>query len=393
MKNVECGPHLDHVETDPDYRYEPYFVKMHRCHGKDPVLNPRNEKCVPKRLGGTANVSVYVLNQLNKLITISVLNHTSCVQECVISQDNCSPYEHFSPRVCDCRCNYTSSQDGRSNCEAPFVWQQSACNCMCPVDESRVTCMQRKVFSKEECGCTCKAKFYARCAKRKQIVDQDTCHCIEPSELVGKSQSGCEGGVNGAMLAVVILVEAFVIVFCYYFFYAYCYKYNYLARKADKKKNVSSGYYHNGDIPNDTPNNGAISKQGNYGSSYDDQKRFSLTEDNTVVGLSDKELIHKEERHRDSGYHYPHGKNGYATAADKERFLHEDEEEERSHSNYCPGAPLGIDREHAPRDSYQDIMEVDGPPSSLENHNLVLPPDYSDAISDLSEDYGSVTQV
>ena len=238
LENVVCAPYIDHVATDPGlYRYEPFYVKMHRCHGKHPAPNPQNEKCVPRLEGGAVNVSIYVYDQLSNLKILDVLNHTACVQKCSLTQENCSPYEHFRPSLCGCSCNYTLA-NGRSNCVAPFVWQQSSCNCVCPIDAEKLVCKQRQVFNTEECGCTCKAKFYARCAKRKQIVDEETCYCIEPSTIVGKSRSGCDGGVNGAMLAVVILVEAFVIVFCYYLFYVYCYKHNYLKRKKDKQKRI-----------------------------------------------------------------------------------------------------------------------------------------------------------
>ena len=412
LKNVDCAPYIDHVATDPGlYRYEPFYVKMHRCHGKDPVPNPKNMKCVPSSVGGTSNVSVYVLDQLSTLTTLDVVNHTACVQKCVISQESCSPYEQFRPSLCDCKCNYTSS-NGPSNCFAPFVWSQSACDCKCPLSADTVVCKQRMVFSKEECGCTCKSKFYARCAKRKQIVDEDTCHCIPPSELVGKSRSGCDGGVNGAMLAVVILVEAFLIVFCYYLFYVYCYKHNYLKRKAEKQ-NVSAGYYHNGDIPNDTVNGVAAGRKlDNYGSSYGGA-RATTDEHNGAVALSDKELIRKEEHDR-KRRNERQRLNGYAAPSqhDKERLYREEEDEEDDeelvqHPGYYPDeekVSLDPSRPHPNHhnnhrrpsdDMYYDIMQVDGgPPSSLDNHNLNIPPDYSDAVSDFSEDgYGSVTQV
>lgn len=369
LPNVDCAPYIDHVPTDPGkYRYEPYYVKLHRCHGKHPVVqNPKNEKCVPTS-NGVQNVTIYAVNQLGKVTQINVVNHTACNQECVISQNDCSPFEYFKKSVCGCSCNYTSVT-GPKKCELPLVWQQPSCNCVCPKNADSQVCGRRKEFNKDECGCTCKAKFYARCAKRKQVVDEDTCYCIEPSVIVGKSKSGCDGGVNGAMLAVVIIVEAFVIVFCYYFFYVYCYRHNYLERK--NNKNVSSGYYHNGDIPNDTGH-------GNYGSAYDE--RNSYTES---AQLTDKELIKQEERER--------GRlNGLS---DKDRIRLEEENEYAGYYPVEEKSPLAP--KHPPNgELYYDIMEVDGPPSSLDNHNLNIPPDYSDAVSDFSEDgYGSVTQV
>ena len=412
LKNVACAPYIDHVATDPGlYRYEPFYVKMHRCHGKDPVPNPKNMKCVPESEGGTTNVSVFVFDQFSDLKTLEVVNHTACVQKCVISQESCSPFEQFRPALCDCKCNY-SPNNGPSNCFEPFVWSHSACNCKCPLSADKVVCKQRMVFSKEECGCTCKSKFYARCAKRKQIVDEETCHCIPPSELVGKSRSGCDGGVNGGMLAVVILAEAFLIVFCYYFFYVYCYKHNYLRRKADKQ-NVSAGYYHNGDIPNDTVNgvNGAAGGRKPH-SSYGGAVK---TDDNGASALSDKELIRKEERDRRRRNEPRQRHNGYAAPPlqhDKERLYREDDDDDDvelvQHPGYYPDeekASLDPSRPHHNHhndhrrpsdDMYYDIMQVDGggPPSSLDNHNLNIPPDYSDAVSEFSEDgYGSVTQV
>lgn len=374
LRNVDCAPYIDHVATDPEnYNYDPYYVKLHRCHGKHYAQNPKNVRCVPKA-DGVVPVTYHAVNQLGNLETRTIDNHTACTQECIISQKDCTPFEQFREATCGCSCDNYTSTTGKKNCEAPFIWQQSACNCICPINAATTTCARRKVFSTEECGCVCKAKFYARCAKRQQVVDESICECVDPAVIVGKSRSGCDGGVKGLMLAVVIIVEALVIVLCYFFFYVYCYKHNYLGRKNKKKKN--DGFYHNGDVPTD-----AVPRMNGNGANYD---RSSPHEGNPT----DKELIRQEERERERH-------NGLS---DKDR-IHIEEQ----YPDYYPEqekAPLAPRQQNQQQRGsgdyfYSDIMEVDGPPSSLDNHNLNIPPDYSDAISDFSTEdgYGSVTQV
>ena len=370
LENVDCAPYEDHVATDPkNYNFDPYYVKIHRCHGKHYAQNPKNVKCVPKP-NGVVKVTYHAMNQQGQIELRTLDNHTACSQECVISQKDCTPYETFRPSTCGCSCDNYTSTTGKQNCEAPFVWQQSSCNCICPLKAETTTCERRKVFSNEECGCVCKAKFYARCAKRQQVVDENECTCVDPAVIVGKSQSGCDGGVNGAMLAVVIIVEAFVIVFCYYFFYVYCYKHNYLRRK-----NKSDGFYHNGDVPTDvTPHTNGSTYSANEGSRPTDKELIRQEERERARhnGLSDKDRIHIEEEYPN---YYPEQEEKLPLAP-------------RPQQNYEPRRGSGDY-------FYSDIMEVDGPPSSLDNHNLNIPPDYSDAVSDFSTEdgYGSVTQV
>lgn len=374
LGNVDCAPYVDYVASDPGlYRFWPMYVEIHRCQGKHFSPNPKNMKCMPTKTGIEKLKYRVTSYQTGNPIDLTIDNHTACSQQCVVSQANCTPYEHFKAGECGCTCNITKASEGQALCKPPFSWQQNGCNCVCP-KPADTNCGEKRQFNTDLCQCTCSARVYNRCARKKRVVDERTCLCVEPTVVIAKARSDCEGGVNGAMLAVVIIVEAVMIVFCYYFFYVYCYKYNYLGRK--NKQHVSSGFYHNGDIPTDR----AAVSNGNYHLQYDDSSERDKMVDKEWIrneeeegkrprhyGMSDKEVIALEEDNASGDY------LSYYSDEEKSRF--------------APKSNGGGDY------FYNDIMEVDGPPSSLDNHNLNLPPEYSDAVSDLSETEGSVTQV
>lgn len=371
LDNVDCDSFVDYVPTDPGlYRYDPLYVKLHRCHGKYYELNPHNRKCVPSN---TSKLNVIVYDKFGQPSTLELANHTECRQVCSITQANCTKYATFDSGLCECSCN-----NDKVECPERFTWDRFRCDCKCRQEATE--CNQGKEWSTEECGCTCKSKLIARCAKRGQAINKDSCTCVDAA-VVAKQTSDCEGGVTGAMLAVIILGEAFVIAVCYYFFYVYCYKHNYLGRKANKP----NGYYHNGDITI-APVNGVT-----YHTTYDvneDDEKYSSNQ------FSDKERIRQEEV-SDANYNNRNDEQGYdrnspASLKHPPYHHHDDmmEADEKSLLN-------------KPSDEYymygnDDVSNTEErPPSSTDTHNLNLPPKYSDCVSDLnSEDgYASVTQV
>ena len=41
LQNIECGLHIDYIETDPGkYRYYPFVVELYRCHGSNNGSSP-----------------------------------------------------------------------------------------------------------------------------------------------------------------------------------------------------------------------------------------------------------------------------------------------------------------------------------------------------------------
>lgn len=373
LENVNCGSHVDYIPTDPGtYKYDPMYVKLHRCHGKYYEANPHNRRCVPKP-DGIVFLNITMFNRGGNAFTKRVENHTACIQECAISQKNCTPYQTFNSRECDCICNKTA----KAVCPSNLQWDPIKCDCTCQ-KQAVADCGLNKEWSETECGCTCKADIVRLCNSERRSINKDSCLC-DDAPIIAAQSSGCEGGVNGAMLAVIILGEAFIIVVCYYFFYIYCYKHNYLGRKAEKVNN--SGYYHKGDISSDTRvMNGGTYHTANYDDDYNLNER----------SLSDKERIRHEEANANNVNAYP------MRGGDNQSYRSRDD-------NKYPYYPNTRDDEKAPLSKqgeefymYNDIMEVDGrPPSSTDTHNLNIPPDYSDCVSDVtSEDgYASVTQV
>lgn len=247
LENVECAPYVHYIETDPlnYFRYNPFYVKLFRCYGADSLLNPRNRQCMPTKVGAE-DVDIYVHNiGEQKWDTITVQNHTHCEEHCTLEESMCTPYQEFDRNECSCTCRYADAPSPNSTCGDQFYWDKSACNCVCSVDSMR--CEKRKVFSRDECSCVCKQKFYIRCAKRKMVVDQDTCECVEPTIETEKSINinRC-ASANIWILVIALVVEFVVLVILYCLCYRYCYKHYYFRMKADKKAESMTKYSYPG---------------------------------------------------------------------------------------------------------------------------------------------------
>ena len=232
LKNIDCGSYVDYVPVDEQFfRYMPYYVELHRCHGANPIVNPQNRQCVPKD-GAVKNVSIYAVEISSlKPIVLTVKNYTSCDEKCLLNSSSCTPYQTFEQEICYCECNYTDTPVPNP-CARPFVWDKTACNCVCP--DSGLMCEDRKEFNQEVCGCVCQQKFNVLCASRNQYIDQNTCGCIDLAEVRSSARIGCKDGVNGSILAVIMFIEAFLIIASYFVLYVYCYKRKYLSMKNSK---------------------------------------------------------------------------------------------------------------------------------------------------------------
>jgi len=122
LQNVVCGtPHETVIALDPNYRYYPFFVKLHRCAGSGHV-SPFLRHCVPKSSGyEELNIEVYTKeSNFKKVATILVKNHTSCVHECKAKADcNCS-VEDWDDDTCTCKCRYPDEPPKELACKAGF---------------------------------------------------------------------------------------------------------------------------------------------------------------------------------------------------------------------------------------------------------------------------------
>ena len=179
LKNVDCSPHPDYIETDilNYYRYTPSIITLHRCHGANSVNDLQFKKCIPSE-DGVTDVDISVMNNNYQTpLTITVKNHTSCVQKCIIDKSVCSLYQNFLPDDCICKCNYDKPPEPYP-CADPYRWETSMCNCVCSVESKE--CDDEKEFNNRTCKCECKLVSYVKCARRKKVVDEKTCHCIDP---------------------------------------------------------------------------------------------------------------------------------------------------------------------------------------------------------------------
>jgi len=363
LPNVDCGPHVDYIETDPGlHRYNPYVVKLHRCHGSNIGANPQNKQCLVDPVGiKELGIFAFKLDD-NTPSNIKVQNYTKCKEHCMVNQTSCTPYQNFTSETeCSCKCNYKTTPVPNP-CVAPFFWDQSKCNCACP--HSTMTCAARKEFDKELCGCVCKQKFNLRCAKRKQILNEQDCTCVDPPIVTGAAQQNCDGGVSGGLLAVIMVLEAFFIIICYLVFYVYCYTRVY-KRKQEAKYSVNK-HSTNGNVVQYT-SNGVTPP---------------LTEEPVVTYTASNADEYSEKRYSDDHSDQSHGGLLYTSQecypdeeksplADKpEWYLYNDETEDTTSELPESEAPFGDYR------------------------HRVAPPSYTDCMSERSEDgYTSVTQV
>ena len=240
LRNVDCGPYVDYVQTDPlnYFRYNPFYVQLFRCHGADSLVNPRNKQCTPT-VKGIKDLEIYVINNSNGTYqSMAVKNHTECIETCSLDKSSCSAYQKFIKDECVCVCQYENTPNPNP-CTSPFYWDKSMCDCICSIDTK--VCEKRKEFNKEECDCVCKQKFHVRCAKRQKVVDEETCECVEASITEQSSGGSCEG-ITTEILLLIMALEAFTIIVLYFFLYRYCYKKVYFRIKSDKERESITNY-------------------------------------------------------------------------------------------------------------------------------------------------------
>ena len=102
---VKCNePVLATVEVDPQHRFLPYYVRLHRCEGSWEEFSPKTKKCVAT---GQKEIEIKVFSlERKKSELLRMYNHTSCDAECTTGGvDKCKPYvEWLNEDTCECDC-------------------------------------------------------------------------------------------------------------------------------------------------------------------------------------------------------------------------------------------------------------------------------------------------
>ena len=81
--------------------------------------------------------------------TLDVTEHIKCACSCPLSENSCSPAQHFRPELCACQCK---DRPARQAClDTGRLWNDDTCSCGCvtPKDD----CAPGEVFSMDKYGC------------------------------------------------------------------------------------------------------------------------------------------------------------------------------------------------------------------------------------------------
>ena len=223
LPNVGCSVNTEVVQVDPDKnRYVPSFVELCRCRGSIANNKPTVKKCVPTAVK-TLDLTVWDTTA-HKHVPFQIKNHTNCGAACAQSKSDCNKYQTWT-KGCICACNHLTSP-----CEAPFIWNKERCDCECPTRPQKCE-HDRKEWSDEICGCTCKNVYSNRCARKKKVLDHETCSCIVPSVIqvqrssVTTKQNGeCTKTVKTSFVILIVILVFFALVSLFTLFYKYCLK-------------------------------------------------------------------------------------------------------------------------------------------------------------------------
>jgi len=140
--NEYCRPRPTLVPIDnPNYKFFPYFVKLHRCGGSCDTIQPSVQSCIALQFTEVP-VTVQVVGT-KKTKTIIERNHTRCGCECVISPSDCNlELEEWRPDLCQCRCKYGDKPP--VPCGNGLVWSKNHCRCIC--NKEQEICPPNKVW-------------------------------------------------------------------------------------------------------------------------------------------------------------------------------------------------------------------------------------------------------
>ena len=212
-----CAPVITYVEADPEYKFEPLVVKLHRCAGKNKGTS-RNKACVART---TENVTYRVDDFTGVPRTSVIANHTSCMEQCRYDSSICNVNQTWDTFDCTCQCKFKTPQ----KCEEGFRWDSYQCACICPTRRRPAQCDNFKTFSEEACGCVCEAKRFRRCRKKGMYTDPETCYCTTNPPYTGAQEAqDCShtGVISKVGLILLCISEAILFVIGYVMYRKYC---------------------------------------------------------------------------------------------------------------------------------------------------------------------------
>ena len=233
LHNIDCQPLLSFVDVDPNYLFDPYVVRLYRCGGKQ-KYGSRNKVCVAKT---TSKVTFHVddFSGTGKAVTTTLVNHTSCQEECKYDRSICNENQVWDPSDCSCRCNVVGPQE----CEEGFRWDPFRCSCVCPPQSPLQQCNQHRVFSEDTCSCMCEPKMSRKCTNAGLFFDPETCLCtVTPPNTGAQESRDCTHTSAKMTLIVVSFGEAFLILAAYVMWRKYC-GHRDAKRCCKKKENMS----------------------------------------------------------------------------------------------------------------------------------------------------------
>lgn len=143
VKNEFCRPRPTLVAIDsPNYKFFPYFVKLHRCGGSCDNVQPSVKSCIPLQWK-VVNVTVQVVGTSATQV-IQEQNHTRCGCDCVMTPDKCNfELEDWKPDTCQCKCKYRDTPP--VPCEQGMTWNKNRCRCMHMCNKKPQQCGPNKV--------------------------------------------------------------------------------------------------------------------------------------------------------------------------------------------------------------------------------------------------------
>lgn len=170
--NVDCGTYLDVIPTDVKFTYIPYYVRLHRCQGKDKHLPGVGRECRPKNKT-TISYKVEYSDTGQKGFLL-LYNHTECEYVCENNITSCPSGQGWHEATCSC-----CEKDRQ--CFGNYVWNRTKCRCICP--ENR-RCDGDYEWDREQCRCVC------------PITSKDNCGNLTPYPSVPTSLSTGDGDLK-----------------------------------------------------------------------------------------------------------------------------------------------------------------------------------------------------
>lgn len=213
LGNELCRPRPTLVPIDdPEFKFFPYFVKLHQCGGSCDHIQPSVKSCIPLEYD-EVSVTVQVVGT-DEMRTTQVKNHTRCGCECVHGPKDCDlELEEWKPDLCQCQCR---NRDRPSvPCGAGMTWSRAQCRCVC--NKQPQSCGPNKVWNKEACECVCKDRRYKNCARKQKRVDEETCKCttkvMPPAEgKLSSPKPHSKGGLRQEFY-VILFIGQFVLLY------------------------------------------------------------------------------------------------------------------------------------------------------------------------------------